>query len=124
MFIVLVSESHGFFGQKRKFERFFSPKTGDLQSKKRSSPKLRRIFRPNSKIQTFFQAESRQLLQSFGTQIPLGGLFSFFQQKLASKAPKTCDFAYFKGQWGRLEPPWLRYWLESIIAMVAIYMNA
>ena len=59
----------GFFGQNRKFERFFSPKTSDLQ-KKKSSPELRRIFWPNSQIQTFFQAKSRQLLHSFGTQIP------------------------------------------------------
>ena len=68
-------------------------------------PKLRRIFRPKSKIQTVFQAESQQLLHNFGTQIPLKGLFSFFQQKSASKAPKTCDFAYFTGQRGGLQPP-------------------
>ena len=29
-----------------------------------------------------------------------GGLFSIFHQKSASKAPKTCDFAYFTSQWG------------------------
>ena len=53
----------------------------------------------------FFQAESRQLLHRFGNQIPLGGLFSFFYQKSASKAPKVCDFAYLTGQWGGLGPP-------------------
>ena len=35
----------------------------------------------------------------------MGGLFSIFHIKLASKAPKTCDFAYFTSQWGGgLEP--------------------
>ena len=37
-------------GQNRKFERFFRPKSGDLQKKKkkkkRSSPKMRVVFRP------------------------------------------------------------------------------
>ena len=135
------------FGQNRKFKRFFCPKTGDLQKKrslpklrlifrpkseiqtiflpknrwsqkkKRSSPKLRLIFRPKSEIQTLFQAEPQptcisQLWHpiSFG-----GGLFSIFHQKSASKAPKTCDFAYFTSQWGGLEPPRpprLRYWSQ------------
>ena len=31
---------------------------------------------------------------------PVGGLFSFLDQKSASKALKTCYFAYFSGQWG------------------------
>ena len=56
----------GFFGQNWKFKRFFCAKTGDLQ-KKRSSPKLRRIFRPKSEIRMGFQAESRHLLHNFGT---------------------------------------------------------
>ena len=43
----------------RKFKRFFIPKTGGLQKKKRSSPKLRLIFRPNSEIQAFFQTKNR-----------------------------------------------------------------
>ena len=93
------------FGQNRKFKRFFGPKTGDLRKKNRSSPKLRTIFRPKSVIQTVVQAESRHLLHNFGTHIPLGGLFSFFQQKSASKAPKTYDFAFFISQWEELEPP-------------------
>ena len=37
-----------FFGRNRKFKRFFCPKSGGLQKKKkRSSPKLRLIFRPD-----------------------------------------------------------------------------
>ena len=76
-----------------------------FQSKNRCSlPKLRLIFRPRSEILTLFQAESRHVFHNFGTQFPLGGLFSIFHQKSASKAPKTCDFAYFTSQWGGLEP--------------------
>ena len=85
-------------------EAVFRPKTVDLQ-KKRSSPKLSRIFPPKSQIQTVLPAESRQLLYYFGSQISLGGLFSFFEQKSALKALKTGDFAYFSGQWGGLSPP-------------------
>ena len=65
------------------------------KKKKRSSPKLRLIFRPKSEIQTFEGG-----LFSFGR-----GLFSIFHKKSVSKAPKTGDFAYFTSQWGRLEPP-------------------
>ena len=49
----------------RKFKGFFRPKLGDLQKKKkkkkkkRSSPKFRVIFRPKSKIQTFFLPKIR-----------------------------------------------------------------
>ena len=44
----------------------------------------------------------------------MGGLFSIFHKKSASKAPKTCDLAYFTSQWGGSSsprPPWLRYCL-------------
>ena len=75
------------------------------KKKKRSLPKLRLIFRPKSEIQTFFCTASRDLLHNFGTQFPLGGLFSIFHQKSASKAPKTSDFAYFTSQWGRARAP-------------------
>ena len=63
------------------------------KKKKRSSPKLRLIFRPNSEIQTFE-----------GGCFPMGGLFSIFHKKSASKALKTCDFAYFTSQWGGSSP--------------------
>ena len=49
-----------FFGQNRKFERFFRPKSGGLQKKKnRSLPKLRLIFRPKSEVRTFFSAQNQ-----------------------------------------------------------------
>ena len=95
IFIVLESVSHGLsensdeISQKaraRKFKAFFRPKSGGLQKKKkRSSPTLRLIFRPDSEIQTFQGG-----LFSYG-----GGLFSIFHKKSASK---TCDFAYFTSQ--------------------------
>ena len=47
-----------------------------------------------SEIQTFEGG-----LFSYG-----GGLFSTFHKKLVSKAPKTCDFAYFTSQWGGSSP--------------------
>ena len=81
------------FRPKSKIQRFFCPKSGVLQ-KKRSSPKLRLIFRPISQIQTFE-----------GGCIRMGGLFSIFHNKSASKSQKTCDFAYFTSQWVGLEPP-------------------
>ena len=56
----------------RKFNRFFRPKLGDLQKKKRSSPKFRAIFRPISQVQTF---EGR--LFSYG-----GGAIFHFSQKI------------------------------------------
>ena len=92
----------------------FSAQKQVVSKKKRSSPKLRLIFGPKLEIQTLFHTESSHLLLNFGTQFPLGGLFSIFHQKSASKAPKTCDVAYFTTQWGGSSPPapsWLRYWL-------------
>ena len=54
----------------RKFKGF-RPKLGDLQKKKRSSPKLRLIFRPISQIQTFE-----------------GGYFPFFTENRPQKHKK------------------------------------
>ena len=79
----------------RKFKGFFRPKLGDLQKKKkRSSPNFRAIFLPISQVQTFE-----------GDSFRMGGLFSIFHRKSASKAQKTCVFAYFTGQWGGSSPP-------------------
>ena len=91
------------FRPKTVIQRFFPPKHtwSPKIKKKRSSPKLRLIFRPISQIQTFE-----------GGCFPMGGLFSVFHNKLASKAQKTCDFAYFTSQWGGSSPPWLRYCLR------------
>ena len=105
------------FRPKSEFQTFFWPKfKWSPKKKRRSSPKLRLIFQPNSEIQTFG-----------GGCFPMGGgLFSTFHKKSASKAPKTCDFAYFTSQWGGLEPPppppppWLRYWLDPFILFLIL----
>ena len=116
----------------RKFKAFFRLKLGDLQKKKkkRSSPKFRVIFRPKSEIQRFFppkirwspkkkkKKKEKGLLQNWdyfvqfrkfrrlrGGCFRMGGLFSIFHIKSASKAQKTCDFAYFTSQWGGSSPP-------------------
>ena len=111
----------------RKFKGFFRPKLGDLQKKKKktSSPKFRVIFRPKSKIQRFFPPKIRcspkkrsspkfriiflpiSQVQTFqgGLFSHGGGYFPFFTEKPASKAQKTCDFAYFTSQWGGSSPP-------------------
>ena len=95
-FLGKLGNSNGFSAKIR-----WSPK-----KKKRSSPKLRLIFRPKSEFQTFE-----------GGLCSYGGLFSIFDKKSASKAPKTCDFAYFTSQWGGSSPPappWLRYWPQPL----------
>ena len=113
-------------------QRFFPPKIrwSPKKKKKRSSPKFRVIFRPKSKSQRFFLPKIRwsqkkkkkvfakiqgDFSSNFAFSNVWGGLFSIFHRKSASKAQKTCDFAYFTSQWGGLEPPppptWLRYWI-------------
>ena len=117
------------FRPKSKIQRFFPPKIWWSPKKKRSSPKLRVIFRPKSEVQRFFPPKIKwspnkkkrsspklrvifrpiSQIQTFqgGGCFPMGGLFSIFHKKSASKAPKTCDFAYFTSQWGgaRAPPP-------------------
>ena len=115
IFIVLESESHGLSEnwdgisrKTRKFKRFFSPKLGDLQLKKK------KVF---TEIETDFSAKignsnafsGRVTTSTSQLRHPIsfgGGLFSFFHQKsVQKKAPKTCDFAYFIGQWGAPPAP-------------------
>ena len=93
-------------------KRFFRPKLGDLQ-KKKIFTQIQAVFLtnfrcgPEIKNCTFLvqiTASPSQLLIAN----PIGGLFSFLEQKSASNALKTWYFAYFSGQWG-LDPPLL--WL-------------
>ena len=83
----LRQNSEWCFGRNPKFKDFFRPKLGDLQKKK--------VF---AKIQGDFSS-------NFASSNVWGGLFSFFHRKSASKAQKTCDFAYFTSQWGGSSPP-------------------
>ena len=65
-----------------------------------------------------FFVQFRKFRHLRGAVFLWGGLFSIFHKKSASKALKTCDFAYFASQWGWLEPPppppWLRYCMYVI----------
>ena len=115
----------------RKFKRFFRPKSSDLQKKKifakiqsdfsaeiqnssvisaqkqviskKKKKKKKKVF---AKIQGDFSSKISQV-QTFqgGLFSHGGGLFSIFHRKSASKAQKTCDFAYFTSQWGGARAP-------------------
>ena len=81
----------------RKFKGFFRPKLGDLQKKKRSSPKLRLLFRPISQIQTF----ERGCFRMGGG----GGYFPFFTQNRPQKHKKHAILHTSQANGGGLEPP-------------------
>ena len=89
----------------RKFKAFFRPKLGDLQ-KKRSSPKFRVIFWPNSEIQSFFPPKKKvfaKIQSDFLAGIRNSKLFSA-QNKVISKKKKKkglrqncgCYFVQFR----------------------------
>ena len=84
----------------QKFKGFFRPKLGDLQKKKKK--KKKKGLRQNSGR---FFSQFRNFKRLRGALFVWGGLFSIFHGKSASKAQKTCVFAYFTSQWGGLEPP-------------------
>ena len=83
---------------------------------KKKKKKKKKGLRHNSR-RFFFKIFATSNV-SGGALFAWGGLFSIFHRKSASKAQKTCDFAYFTSQWGGLEPPppppWLRYWWVHI----------
>ena len=79
----------------RKFKRFFRPISGDLKKKKKGLRQNLGRF--------FFQFRMFKRLREGSFR--MGGLFSIFHRKSASKAQKTCDFAYFTSQWGGSSPP-------------------
>ena len=110
-----------FTGFARNLRRNFS-ETSETQSAQNQvvSKKKKKVFtdfetdfRPKSKIHTFFPPNFRWSPKKIGKSnvwegavFRWGGrLFSIFHQKSASKAPKTCDFAYFTSQWGAVAPP-------------------
>ena len=92
-----ISNSDGFSAQKQ----VISKKKVFAEKKK----VLRRIFRPKYQIQTIFPVLITATSSQLRLPNPFGGLFSFLDQKSASNALKTCDFAYFSGQWGGSSPP-------------------
>ena len=98
----------GFSGRNRNFKRFFLPKTGDLQKKKkrRSSSQNRHKIRCQSTKNTILGLELRsrspEPVNFFGAQSSLvGAQFSFGGAQAAS--------------WGaqpRYAPPWRRVWIS------------
>ena len=117
------------FCQNRKFKRFFRPKkrkkvfteietdfsakignSNVFSAQKQVISKKKKI----TEIETNFSAKigysnafsDRITTSTSQLQHPIsfgGGAVFNFSPKSASKAPKTCDFAYFTSQWGGLE---------------------
>ena len=137
-FIVLESVSHGLSENpdeiSRKFKGFFRPKSGGFQKRKKVFAEIETAFSAEIRNSKVFSAQNQVVskkkkvfteietvfwpkseIQTFeGGLFSYGGLFSIFHKKSASKAPKTCDFAYFTTNGGGSSPPpppWLRYWL-------------
>ena len=104
-----------FFGRNRKFERFFRPKSGGLQKKKKTG--LHRNW-------DWFFGPYRKSKRLRGGCFPMGGLFSIFHKKSASKPPKTCDFAYFTSQWGGSSPPPLATLLHMTLSLINSYVES
>ena len=132
IFIVLESVSHGLSENSdeisrkaRKFERFFRPKSGGLQKKKKVFAEIESNFLAeirNSKvffapkqvvskkkvfaeIESDFSAKFGNSNVSGGAVFLWGGAIFNFSQKISLKSIKKCDFEYFTSQWGGLEPP-------------------
>ena len=122
IFIVLESESQGLsknwdgiFRKTRKFKRFFSPKPGDLKKKKRSSPKLRRIFWPKIENSNAFSGWVTTSTSQLRHPISFGGAVFIFSPKTGLESTKNVRFCILTGQWGGSSPPrppWLRYWIR------------
>ena len=72
-------------------------------SKKKKKKKKKKGLRRS--LRRFFFQNFATSNVSGGALFAWGGLFSIFHRKSASKAQKTCDFAYFTSQWGGLPPP-------------------
>ena len=101
-----------FLGKSRKFKRFFSPKTGDLQKKK--------VF---TAIETEFSAKignsnafsGRITTSTSQLRYPIsfrGGAVFIFSPKIDLKSTKNVPFCILYRPMGGLEPPrppWLRY---------------
>ena len=101
-FLAKIGNSYVFSAQKQVVSK--------KKKKKRSSPKVRLIFRPKSEILKLFQAKSRHVLHNFGTQFPLGGAVFNFSPKISLKSTKNVRFCILHkpmggGAWGPPPPP-------------------
>ena len=79
----------------RKFKGFFRPKLGDLQKKKRSSPKFRVIFLTISQVRTFEGGSFRMG----------GGYFPFFTENRPQKHKKHAILHTSQANGGGSNPP-------------------
>ena len=102
----------GYFERVRKVQTTLTRILIFLNQFQRFVRKFRRNFLESSEIRRFFPPKIRWSLAKFGNSNVSGGavflwagLFSIFQKKSASKALKTCDFAYFTNQWGGARAP-------------------
>ena len=103
----------GFFGQNRKFRRFFSPKTSDLQNKKKKvfteiEPDFSAKIGKSNAISGRIMTSTSQLRHPvfFG-----GGCFHFFTKNRLQKHQKRAILHTLQangGVWAP-PPPWLRY---------------
>ena len=116
-----------FSAENPKFKDFFRSKSGVLLKKKRSSLKLRVIFRPKSEIQRFFPPKIRCYLKKKGLhrnwdwffvqfskfrrlrggcfRMGGGGAIFNFSQKIGLKSTKNMRFCILHEPMGGLEPP-------------------
>ena len=83
--------------ERSEIQRFFPPKIRWSPKKKK-----KKVF---AKIQGDFSPNFASSNVWGGALFVWGGLFSIFHRKSASKAQKTCYFAYFTSQWGGSSPP-------------------
>ena len=93
----LRQNSEWFFGRNPKFKGFFRPKLGGLQNKNK-----KKSLRQN--LDWYF-VQIRKFRRFRGGCFRMGGLFSIFHRKSASKAQKTCDFAYFTSHTSQARAP-------------------
>ena len=82
----------GFSGWNRKFKRFFRPKTGDFQKKKkkRSSPNLQGIFRPISGNSSGFSGRKQVISKKKNKK---KNVFSKFARDFPAKIGNLSDFS-------------------------------
>ena len=105
-----VCQCLGNVSESSEIQRFFPPKIRWSPKKKKKKKKKKKGLRQNSEwfardILKHGSPKFRKFKRLRGGSFRMGGLFSIFHRKSASKAQNTCVFAYFTSQWGGLEPP-------------------
>ena len=100
-----VRKLKGNFSESSEIQRFFPPKNRWSPKKKGLHRNWDWFFGQNRKFKRFFRPNHDMYFTTSAPNFLWGGLFSIFHQKSASKAPKTCDFAYFTSQWGGARVP-------------------